>query len=144
MLKRRGAVYVARDTALWKSQFFFFFLQLYCSIGISPTRNSGCFPRGEPAAAQSRYPTCGKCWLFECFHNPPNSGMDFRIFNVRTDVNARGCTRGCTDTARECAEKVDSGRTVLHRTGDSNLPQRRAGPTLYQLSYIPIIVYNCY
>ena len=24
------------------------------------------------------------CWLFLCFHNPPNSDMDYRIFNVST------------------------------------------------------------
>ena len=22
------------------------------------------------------------CWLFSCFHNPPNSDMDYRIFNI--------------------------------------------------------------
>ena len=24
------------------------------------------------------------CAVFSCFHNPPNSDMDYRIFNVRT------------------------------------------------------------
>ena len=23
------------------------------------------------------------CWVFSCFRNPPNSDMDYRIFNVR-------------------------------------------------------------
>ena len=38
------------------------------------------------------------------------------------------------------ALKVDSGgdQKILCRTGESNLPQRRAGSTLYQLSYIPV------
>ena len=44
---------------------------------------------------------------------------------------------GFTDTGRECALKADSGRKILCRTGESNLRQQRAGPTLYQLSYIP-------
>ena len=44
---------------------------------------------------------------------------------------------GCTDTVRESALNVDSGRKIHFRTGESNLPQRRAGSTLYQLSYIP-------
>ena len=35
--------------------------------------------------------------------------MDYRISDVRTDVNARDCTRGCTDTVRESALKVDHG-----------------------------------
>ena len=44
---------------------------------------------------------------------------------------------GCTDTVRESAVKVDSGRKVPCRDRESNLPQRRAGPTFCQLSYIP-------
>ena len=62
--------------------------------------------------------------------------MDYRIFNVRTDVNACDYTRVCTDTVRESALKVDSERKIPCRTGESNLRQRRAGPTLYQLSYV--------
>ena len=34
----------------------------------------------------------------------------YRIFKVRTDVNACNCTRRCTDTIRESALKVDSWR----------------------------------
>ena len=56
--------------------------------------------------------------------------MDHGIFNVRTSVNACDCTP---------AVKVDSGRKIPCRTGESNLRKRRAGPTLYQLSYIPIL-----
>ena len=44
---------------------------------------------------------------------------------------------GCTDTVREFTLKVDSERKISCRTGESNLPQRRASPTLYQLSYLP-------
>ena len=42
-------------------------------------------------------------WVFSCFHNPPNSDTDYRIFNMRTDVNADNYTRVCTDTVRESA-----------------------------------------
>ena len=63
--------------------------------------------------------------------------MDYRIFNVRIDVNACGCTRGCTDSERESVLKVDSGRKIPCRTEESNLHRRCAGPMLYQLSYIP-------
>ena len=38
---------------------------------------------------------------------------------------------GCTDTVGESALKVDSGGKILCRTRESDLPQRRAGPTLY-------------
>ena len=44
----------------------------------------------------------------------------------------------CTDTVKESALKFDSGREIPCRTGESNLRQRHAGPTIYQLSYIPI------
>ena len=43
----------------------------------------------------------------------------------------------CANTVRESALKAVSGRKIPCRTGELNLPQRRAGPTLYQLSYIP-------
>ena len=65
--------------------------------------------------------------------------MDCRIFNVRTDVNACDCTRGCADTVRESALKVDSGGKLPCRNGESNTSRRCAGPTFYQLSYIPTL-----
>ena len=40
--------------------------------------------------------------------------------------------------ARESALKADSGRKIPCRTGESNLRQRRDGPMLHQLSYLPI------
>ena len=49
-----------------------------------------------------------------------------------------GGERGDADTERESALKVDSGKKILCRTGESNLLQRRAGPMLYPESYIPI------
>ena len=62
--------------------------------------------------------------------------MDHRIVNVRTDVNACDCARGCTDTEKESALKVDCGRKIPSRTGKSNLRLQRAGPMLCELSYI--------
>ena len=44
---------------------------------------------------------------------------------------------GCTDTVRESALRAETGRKIPYRIEESNLPQRCAGPTLYQLSYIP-------
>ena len=69
--------------------------------------------------------------------NPSNSRMDYRIFNVRTRENACACVRGCTDTVRESALKIGSGRKIPSCTGELMLCQRRASPMLYQLSYIP-------
>ena len=48
--------------------------------------------------------------------------------------------RGVRIYVRESALKADCGRKIPCRTGDSNLNQQRAGPTLYQLSYIPALV----
>ena len=67
-----------------------------------------------------------------CCHNTPNSDMDYGIFNVRTDVNTSDCTRGCTNTERDSALKVDSGKEIPCRTGESNLRQRRDGLMFYQ------------
>ena len=44
---------------------------------------------------------------------------------------------GVRTHVRESALKVDSGRKIPCRTGISNLRRQRAGPMLYQLSYIP-------
>ena len=114
----------------------YFILQLYCANGISPIANSGCLPRGKPAATQTVF-------LFVCFHNPTNSDADYWIFNVPTDINARDYTQGCMDTVRESALKVDSERKNSCRIGESNQRRRRAGPMLYQLSYIPIQLQTC-
>ena len=58
---------------------------------------------------------------------------------MRTDMrlDTRGGGRGVRTHVRQSALTADSGRKILCRTGDSNLPKRRAGLALYQLSYIP-------
>ena len=38
--------------------------------------------------------------VFQWLYNPSNSDMDYKIFNVRTGVNACDCTRGRTDTRK--------------------------------------------
>ena len=100
----------------------------------------GLLLRGMPAATESRHPTYDACWVFSLFHNAPNSDMDSDmtdgIFNVRTAANVCDRTRGFTDTVRESAPKVDSGRNIPCRTEESNLSERHASPTHYQLSYI--------
>ena len=90
-----------------------------------------CCPNGIfPWEIQVAFPGVSR---LRCRISLPN----LPIFNVHIDVNACNCTRGCTDIAREPALKVDSGRKIPCITGESNLRQRRAGPMLYQLSYIP-------
>ena len=48
----------------------------------------------KPAATEPHYPTYRARWVFQCFHNPPNSDMDYKIFNVCKNVNACKYTRG--------------------------------------------------
>ena len=38
-----------------------------------------------------------------CF-NPPNSDMDYEIYNSCTDVNACDCAQWSTDTVRVCTD----------------------------------------
>ena len=96
----------------------------------------GCLLQEKPAL-ESHYLTHDACWVFWCLHNLPNSDMDYRTFNMHTELNARSCTRGCTDTIRESALKVDSGRKIPCGTGELNLRQQCARPVLSQLSDIP-------
>ena len=63
--------------------------------------------------------------------------MDYGISRMHTDVNAFHCAPECMDTVRESTLKVDFGRKIPCRTGESNMRQRRAGLPLYQLSYLP-------
>ena len=61
--------------------------------------------QGKGSCERVALPTFGACWMFKCFHNPPNSDIDYRVFNVGADVNACDCTRGCADTRkRVCTE----------------------------------------
>ena len=102
--------------------FFFYWYNVLSHWDFSH-RKFGLLSRGKPNGAEFRYPTYGACWLFWCFHIPPNFDMDCRTLNVRTYVILciRLHTRGCTDTVRESALKVDSWRLFPCRTGESNL-----------------------
>ena len=110
--------------------FLFFFYNCIVPMGFLPWEIRVAFP-GESHLQQSRVTQPRvHAGCFECFQTPPNSDMDHGIFNVRTVVNACDCARGCTDTVRESAIKVDSWRKIPRRTGESNLSRRRAGPML--------------
>ena len=50
------------------------------NVGCFPMGNVGCFPMGRPAVTDSSYITYGASWVFQCFHNPPNSDMSHRVF----------------------------------------------------------------
>ena len=50
---------------------------------------------------------------------------------------AHGGGGGSERIPLEFSLKANSGRKIPRHTGELNLRQRRAGPVLYQLSYIP-------
>ena len=79
---------------------------LYSPAGLLPSKIRTVFPRGKPAATESRYPNrlC-KLGVLVLPYIPPNSETDYRIFNVRKAVNARDYRRGCTDTVKEAILK---------------------------------------
>ena len=104
------------QTVHYKTDFtFFFFYSCIVPLEFLPWQIHVTFPR-ERQLWQSRYQTYGACWVFRCFHNPSNSDMDYRIFNVHTDVDACSYTQGCTDSIRESSLKVHSGRPIPCRT----------------------------
>ena len=75
--------------------------------GISPMGTSGCFPRGKASCDRVALPNL-RCTLgvfsVSVIHRTVTI-MDYRIFNVLTDVNACDCTRGCTKAVRECTDR---------------------------------------
>ena len=61
--------------------------------------------------------------------------MDYRIFNMRTDVNASDCTQGCMDTHKSLHWKLTLGEKSLAATGNQT---RVSSVTVWcsnQLSY---------
>ena len=111
--------------------FFFFLLLLFTTILSQWDFSFGKFGLLFPGESQVRQSRATQPTVHAgCFHNPPNSDVNYRIFNVRTDVNACDWTGGVRTLVRECALKVDSGRKIPRRTGESNLRQRRDGPML--------------
>ena len=56
-------------------------------MGFLPWEMWVAFP-GESQLPQSGYPTSSAYKVFKYFYNPLNSDMDYRIFNMSTDVNA--------------------------------------------------------
>ena len=110
-------------TVLSRGDFFYGKFGVFCpgkascnSCAIQPTVHAGCF-------------------TVSVIHQTLDT--DYSIFNMHTGVNVSDCTGGCTDYIREPALKVDSGRKIPCRTGESNLNEWPANLTLYHLSYLP-------
>ena len=59
--------------------------------------------------------------------------MDSRDFNVRTDVAARNCTRGCTETIKESVLKVEWEKYPLLHWGIEPASVARCSPNEQQI-----------
>ena len=77
----------------------FFFLLLFFTTVLSPWE-IWVASAGESQLRQSCYPTYDACWMFKCFHNPPNSDMDYTHTNLNLTVD-------------ESTEVADSGFHLL-------------------------------
>ena len=84
-------------------------------------------------------PHFSACWVFSCFHNPPNSDKNYMIFNVRTwsllcvrintgveHTDGESVQHFCLGKSHKFACAPDGIRTSVH----PNL-----SPMLYQLSH---------
>ena len=120
----------------WKVRFFFFFCKTYRDqllflknpppplfffLLFIIVLSQWDFSRGKFGLLSSGKASCNRVAL--------PSLIDYRIFNVCTDFNACNCTRECTDTVKESALKLDSGRKSPAASGNrtyvSSVPDRR-------------------
>ena len=112
---------------------YIYIYNFYCPIRISSKENVGCFPRGKPAVTESCYPTYGACWVFSCFHNPPNSERTTGSLLCAQMLMHAIAHRGAWSHVRESALRADSGRKIPCHTRELNLRQWCAGLMLHQL-----------
>ena len=87
------ARWIFNATVYYADFCYILFLQLYCSNGISRMGNFGQPSPGEASCDGVMLPNL-RCIAEELWHG-------HGIFNVPTDVNACGCTQGCTNTVKE-------------------------------------------
>ena len=114
-------LFPAYNSHLIANHFLIFFYNFIVPLGLSSWEIQVAYPRDTYSA----------CWVFSCFHNPPNSDMDHRILHKGPGVYEQ---RKRVSAERWLWEKIPCHTTIL------NLCQWRAGSTLYQLSYIPILI----
>ena len=93
----------------------------HCEINLCGWRDSKIQKLTNQLTNQPTDQLIHQLFFFFFFAFPPNSDTDYGIFNVRTNVYACDCTRGCTDTVRRvCAgswlwEKKNKQKTLPHR-----------------------------
>ena len=116
----------------------FFFLNCIVPMGFLPWEIRVAFP-GESQLRQSRatQPTVHAGYFSVSIIHRTLTWTTGSVTCVQMSMLA--IAHGDVRTyVKESALKVDSGRKIPRRIGESNLRERRDGPILYQLSYIPI------
>ena len=123
--------------SLLRTFIFFTFYNCIVQMGLLPSEIRVAFP-GESQLRQSRAtqpPVHAGCSSVSIIHRTRTWTMrSLTCAQMLLNVIAHG---KCSDTVRESALKADSARKNSCRTGESSLRRQRAGPMLYQLSYIP-------
>ena len=115
------------------SLLFFLILAPYLSI----VGNSGHLTRLRLQRPQEQcYPFLTVCAVFS-FTKQRCGCQCFRSLTCTKMLMHAIAHKGCTDIVGESGLKVDSGIKIPCGTREWNQPQQHAGPTLYQLSYIP-------
>ena len=113
-------------TAIWIIVFYFIYFATVFPIGISPLRNTSCFP-GKSQLRQIRAPQpTVHAWCFSVSRIHHTLIWTTGSLTCAQMFNACGYTRECTDTVRESALKVDWNKNLLLHWGI----ERHAGPTL--------------
>ena len=120
----------------------FNFMHFLIFIFIIPFRKFRLFSLGTAtAASRAVLPSPeSACWVFSCFHNPPNSDMDYRIFNAR--ARSFLCVRIDTGVGHTDSEAAHFDWKTLTNISCALDEVRTSGhgihwilrPTLYHLS----------
>ena len=120
--------------------YLFSFLQPYYPNMISLMGISARLPQGSQLRqSRATQPTVHPgCLSVSIIHRSPTwTTGPLTCAQMSMHAIARGGVG--THLRKESALKVDPERKIPCRTGESNLCQRRAGPTLYRMSYIPTL-----
>ena len=86
MYRRSGSGSTGKNKQQSSSHVSFFFNSCIVQMGFLTWEIQVAFP-GEASCDSAS-------WVFECFHNPLNSDMHYKIFNMCIDVNACNRTQG--------------------------------------------------
>ena len=86
------------------------FFNCVVPLGLLPLGNSGCLIK--QSATQSRYPTNGARWVFQCFHNAPSSDCSHNAPSSDCFHNAPSSDRSHDASSSDCFHNAPSSDMV--------------------------------